>query len=71
MAKGGEASLGGLGGWVERSLEAAGEPPWGKLKIRGRDAHYWAPPAQIRASGIPAHGSYLGCLTANRWLGQG
>jgi hypothetical protein len=35
------------------------------------DAHCWAPPAQIRASGIPAHGSYLGCLTANRWLGQG
>jgi hypothetical protein len=29
------------------------------------------PPAQIRASGNPAHGSYLGCLTANRRLGQG
>ena len=39
--------------------------------VRGRDAHCWAPPAQIRASGIPAHGSYLGCLTANRTLGQG
>jgi hypothetical protein len=25
----------------------------------------------IRASGIPAHGSYLGCLTANLTLGQG
>ena len=30
-----------------------------------------AQPAQNRASGIPAHGSYLGCLTANRTLGQG
>ena len=26
----------------------------------GRDTHYWAPPAQIRACGITAHGSYLG-----------
>jgi hypothetical protein len=39
--------------------------------VRGRDASLEAPPAQIRASGIPAHGSYLGCLTANRTLGQG
>jgi len=38
---------------------------------RGRDAHYWAPPAQIRRSGLPAYGSYLGCLTAKRTLGQG
>jgi putative transposase len=27
---------------------------------RGRDDHCWPPPAQIRASGITAHGSYLG-----------
>jgi hypothetical protein len=32
----------------------------------GRDARHRAPPAQIRASGIPALGSDLGCLTANR-----
>src|SRR3954463_16268850 len=38
---------------------------------RGRDAHYWAPPAQIRTSGLPAYGSYFGCLTAKRTLGQG
>src|ERR1700675_2106172 len=38
---------------------------------RGRDAHYWAPPAQIRTSGLPAYGSYLGCLTAKRMFGQG
>src|SRR5689334_7179217 len=38
---------------------------------RGRDAHYWAPPAQIRTCGLPAYGSYLGCLTAKRTLGQG
>src|SRR3977135_1983075 len=30
----------------------------------GRDAHYWAPPAQNRTCGIPASGSHLGCLTA-------
>ena len=35
----------------------------------GRDAHYWAPPAQNRTCGIPASGSHLGCLTAKRWLG--
>ena len=29
------------------------------------------PPAQIRTSGFPASGSYLGCLTAKRMLGQG
>ena len=43
----------------------------GVVRNRGRDAHYWAPPAQIRTCGIPAYGSYLGCLTAKRWLGQG
>ena len=37
----------------------------------GRDARYWAPPAQNRTCGIPASGSHLGCLTAKRWLGQG
>ncbi len=29
----------------------------------GRDAGCPAPPAQIRACGTTAHGSYLGCLT--------
>ena len=38
---------------------------------RGRNAHYCVPPAQIPASGIPAPGSHLGCLTAKRWFGQG
>src|ERR1039458_3765078 len=31
---------------------------------RGRDAHYWAPPAQNRTCGFPAYGSHLGCMTA-------
>src|ERR1019366_3855104 len=35
-------------------------------KFRGRDASYLAPPAQIRASPIRAHGSHLGCVTARR-----
>lgn len=38
---------------------------------RGRDAHYWAPPAQIRTSPIKASGSRLGCLTAKRRRGHG
>src|SRR5512142_211810 len=29
---------------------------------RGRDRPFGRPPAQIRASGITAHGSYFGCL---------
>src|SRR5213082_735442 len=39
--------------------------------VRGRDVRFRAPPAQIRASPIRALGSYLGCLTAKRTLGQG
>jgi len=39
--------------------------------FRGRDAHFLAPPAEIRASPIRALGCYLGCLTANRTFGQG
>jgi transposase-like protein len=35
-----------------------------RMKIRGRDVHCWTLPAQIRTGGIPAYGSYLGCLTA-------
>ena len=38
---------------------------------RGRDAHYWAPPAQIRTGPIRAYGSYRGCLTAKRTFGHG
>jgi hypothetical protein len=38
---------------------------------RGRDVHHWAPPARIRTGPIRASGSYLGCLTAKRMLGQG
>jgi len=34
--------------------------------FRGRDASYLAPPAQIRASPIRAHGSHLGYVTARR-----
>jgi type I restriction enzyme M protein len=42
-----------------------------KCDFRGRDASYLAPPAQIRASPIRAHGSHLGCLTAKRVSGHG
>jgi hypothetical protein len=38
---------------------------------RGRECHCWHPPAQIRTCPIRASGSYLGCLTAKRSLGQG
>jgi len=41
------------------------------LRVRGRDVRRRRPPAQIRTSGFPASGSYLGCLTAKRMLGQG
>ena len=34
--------------------------------LRGRDASYLAPPAQIRTCGFPAYGSHLGCVTAAR-----
>jgi hypothetical protein len=39
--------------------------------VPGRDARFRAPPGQFRASPIRALGSYLGCLTAKRTLGQG
>ena len=38
----------------------------GRRPDRGRDAHYWAPPAQNRTCGFPAYGSHLGCLAAKR-----
>jgi hypothetical protein len=41
------------------------------LNDRGRDTHYWVPPAQNRTGGIPAYGSHLGCLTAKRSRGHG
>jgi hypothetical protein len=37
-----------------------------RCEDRGRDAHYWAPPAQIRTCPIKASGSRLGYLTAKR-----
>jgi transcriptional regulator GlxA family with amidase domain len=54
---------------VARTMVVFPHRPGGQF--RGRDAHCWTPPAQIRASPIRALGSYLGCLTANRALGQG
>jgi ribose/xylose/arabinose/galactoside ABC-type transport system permease subunit len=43
----------------------------GDQAYRGRAVHCWTPPAQIRTCPIRASGSYLGCLTAKRSLGQG
>ena len=40
-----------LGGFV---------PKAGSRSLRGRDAGYLAPPAQIRTCGFPAYGSHLG-----------
>jgi len=39
--------------------------------VRGRDGHYWPPPAQIRACAANALGSYLEWLTAKRGCGHG
>jgi hypothetical protein len=39
--------------------------------VRDRDAHCWAPPAQIRAAAIYALGAHLGCVTLKRCAGQG
>src|SRR6516162_566530 len=38
---------------------------------RTRDEDYSPPPARIRTCSFPAYGSYLRCLTAKRWSGQG
>src|SRR6202047_4009349 len=35
-------------------------------RLRGRDASYLAPPAQIRTCGFPAYGSHLGCQRRKR-----
>jgi hypothetical protein len=57
-----------VGNSLELSTVAAGA----RQRIdRGRDAGCPAPPAQIRTCPIRAYGSYLGCLTAKRWLGHG
>src|ERR1019366_7637080 len=39
-----------------------------RVQVRGRDASYLAPPAQIRTSPIRAYGSHLGCVTALRYI---
>ena len=60
--------------WVRnppRTTRSAKIDASGRPADRGRDASYLAPPAQIRASGIPARGSHLGYLTAKRTSGQG
>ncbi|WP_350445336.1 MerR family DNA-binding transcriptional regulator [Proteus mirabilis] len=38
-------------------------------KGRGRNGHYWPPPAQIRTCATNASGSYLGYLAKNRCSG--
>ncbi len=38
---------------------------------RGRDAHYWAPPAQNRTCGFPAYGSHLGYVTVMHAVSYG
>lgn len=56
---------------AERLARRRGHEGLQWIQVRGRDAHCWAPPAQIRTGPIRASGSYLGCLTAKRWSGQG
>src|SRR6478672_6489944 len=61
----------GRGGPSAESASEGGDDG-GRTRVnRGRDTHYWAPPAQIRTGPIRASGSHLGCLTAKRWFGQG
>ena len=43
----------------------------GRAAGRGRDIGCPMPPAQIRTSGFPAYGSYLGCLASKRTFGYG
>ena len=51
-----------LGG--DRLADAAANLAAGAGRLRrtdrGRDTHYWAPPAQHRTCGFPAYGAYLG-----------
>ena len=68
----------GLQGQYDISVSLSGTRSYINLAMRvdhgdfrGRDASYLAPPAQIRASPIRAHGSHLGCLTAKRLSGHG
>jgi His Kinase A (phospho-acceptor) domain len=56
---------------VLRRLESNGKHLLGLINVRGRDGRYRPPPAQNRASGIPARGSHLGCVTAKRVCGHG
>ena len=51
-----------------RTLRSDKELPL-RAQVRGRDVHFWTPPAQIRTSPIRASGSYLGCVTAKRRSG--
>src|SRR5216684_7872965 len=71
----------GLGPWIPKQLETFRCPRDNLLTkpsscevcsaYRGRDGHYWPPPAQIRTRPTKASGSYLRCLTSKRSSGQG
>ena len=66
-----------LGKAIRSHIEAVNDDPkpfrWTKsadnILVRGRDVHFWTPPAQIRTSPIRASSSYLGCVTAKRRSG--
>ena len=57
--------------WLRRVIVALPLICHSSYRDRGRDIHYWVPPAQNRTGGIPAYGSHLGCLTAKRSRGHG
>ena len=70
-SRGSRTVLGARGGEIPPRDSTFASFSAGLPDDRGRDASYLAPPAQIRASGIPARGSHLGYLTAKRTSGQG
>ena len=53
------------------SVTGTTSAPRMRVLFRGRDGHYWPPPAQIRACAANALGSYLEWLTAKRGCGHG
>ena len=48
------------------AIGKSGRDSGDRVSVRGRDASYLAPPAQIRTCPIRAYGSHLGCVTALR-----
>ena len=57
--------------FLEANMKISLAKPWAIVTLPCRDAGRPHAPRTDPYVHLTAYGSYLGCLTANRWFGQG